>query len=483
MKAKKVTMLWPARPIRLLLRVRRGLTLLEILIAMSILVASALVLITAFRHGGMSGESFSAEHFTAMFLAQKVIEDINDRVAVNPHYFTALMHAAQGRPLPVVDGQSPYFRLLENTQGFGTLLTGEDDPIVKASGQLYEQLKNFTCQVDTSFVKDPNDQWRPIPNLLQVTVTIGWKDKEGRTQSYRLGQMIQGIDTDALKSVQPDLVPDFSDEIAIKALYQFLDPTKRPTNYEWAGFLAENQGGEVNVLRPLGAILAGLLMCETTCREYDAVIRKAKDMLNKLGKKGKPSVVAKWREHLARLREQKAASLFYIFARMANDIKRMTQFVPPIGEARLGKKLYAIRLKLTGVPVLLLNHLVKISLSFAAAEASYREILLPPHPGVTPSRRIAMTHHWLDLRKMGLLMADQWNLEPAKRLAEHQKMLRTLIAAYEGRQPGFVEYLRREQEIAATMTALKSELAGLAAHIKRSLGVSDQLRQIQNKFY
>ncbi len=464
-------------------RPSRAFSLLEILIAVSILVGAALALVVTLRGGGTTTEAFSAEHFTAMFLAQKVMEDINDRVAVNPHYFTTLVHAASGEALPVVDGKSPFFRLLENTENFGQLVAGEDDPIVKKSGQLYEQLKNFTCKVDSAFKADPLNPGQSYPNLLNITVTIGWKEKDGRQQTYRLSQLIHGMNDDSLKKLQTEVAQPFSEEISVKALFQFLDPTKKPQVFDMAAFTAFNQGGDPEVLRPLGAILAGLMMCESTHAEYDAVIGTAKKKLKALGPGAKASVVAKWREHLAHLREQKAATLFYVFARLADDIRKLAGIRPPVGEARLGKKLYAIRLKLVGVPVLLLNHLMKISLGFATAEATYREILIPPHPGVSPNRRISMTHHWMDLRKLGILMADAWKLDTTARLAEHQKLLQNLITAFEGRQPGFVEYLRYEKELARTLPNMKKELAGLADHIGRSLGVNDDLTKIQNKFY
>ena len=63
---------------------RQGMSLLEVLIAVSILVAGVLYMVLAFRGGASKQESFSSEHFTAMFLAQKMLEDINDQVVVNP---------------------------------------------------------------------------------------------------------------------------------------------------------------------------------------------------------------------------------------------------------------------------------------------------------------------------------------------------------------------------------------------------------------
>ena len=57
----------------------KGNSLLEVIIALTILMISALGLITVFRSGGTKGLSFSSEHFTAMFLSQKIVEDINFR--------------------------------------------------------------------------------------------------------------------------------------------------------------------------------------------------------------------------------------------------------------------------------------------------------------------------------------------------------------------------------------------------------------------
>lgn len=467
-----------------LLRQRRwrgGMTLLEVLIAISILVASALGLIIALRHGGMATDAFSAEHFTAMFLAQKVMEDISDRIAVNPHYFSALVHQAMGDPLPVVDGKSPYFRVLENTENFSTLVEGEDDPIVKASGQLYDQLKNFTCKVDTTFPQDPQNPGQTYSNLIEVAITIGWKDSEGRNQTYRLTQMQYGFSDDLLKNPSLAKTQEFSDDIAIKALYQFIDPKRKPKSFDWKEFTAYNNGGKTTVLKPLGSLLAGVMMCQSTSSEFDGAITLAKLQLKRLGNKPKPAAEAKLKEHIAHLKEQKASTLFYIFSRLSRDIKTLAKAEKGTMQ-NLGIRTFAIRGKLLGVPVLLINQLMKISLSFASAEAAYKEILIPPHPGIPAGHRIRLIHQWMDVRKLGLLMAEQWKVDARKRLKDHQEALDTLIKIFKGRQPEFIEYLKVEKDMSKNMDTLKRNLAGLAKHIDTTLDVSRDLTEIQKKF-
>jgi prepilin-type N-terminal cleavage/methylation domain-containing protein len=131
-----------------------GLTLTEVLIALLLLSIAFTAIITVFRSATLES-AFTVEHYTAMFLAQKILEDINARVRHNPHTFTDLIAKGIGTPEPVVEGRSRYFRLLENTNNYGYLSEADDEPI--REGPLFEQLKGFPprCRPTSRAIRSP----------------------------------------------------------------------------------------------------------------------------------------------------------------------------------------------------------------------------------------------------------------------------------------------------------------------------------------
>lgn len=466
------------RPDYRYLQASKAMSLIEILIAVSILVGSVLALIMSFRRSGMDHESFSSERFTAMFLAQKVIEDIQDRITVNPYFFGQLLASATGEPLPVIDGKSPYFRLMENSAGFTKLLPEEDDPIVASSGSIYDQLKTFSCQVIAEPVMDPANPMQPMEHLMQVKVIISWVDKTHQSHSYEIMHMVYGFNREYMKKIQSQkMVEPFKDKDAISALYKWLG--KKSKKLTWSAFKKYNDGGDERVLKPLGAMVAGLLEADALNKEYKEALDKARAELAKLSATKKITDIAKLKEHVARLREQMALSALVTFSRLESDLKVLSAAV--IDKYSLGKRVYKKRKNFAQIPLVLMNHLMKISINFALAETAYKELLYPPHPGVALNRRIPLIHQWLDIRKLGILMADQWNLNVSERLAGHQKTLNSLMKIYLGRKPMFISYLLTEKNVASTITSLKAELAALSRQISLSMGVSGHLSMIRKK--
>lgn len=181
---------------------KKALTLTEVCIAVALL-ALAFGSIVVFYRNATLETSFTSEHFTAMFLAQKVLEDINSRVKIDPYFYTELIQNASGKEEPVVGNNcSKYFRLIENTKNFSSLSLEDDEPI--SSGELYEQLKNFTVQVSSSFVENPSTN-QPYENLLKIDIFIRWPTKGSNIKrEYKLSQYLYGIN-DSLYQTFPKI--------------------------------------------------------------------------------------------------------------------------------------------------------------------------------------------------------------------------------------------------------------------------------------
>ncbi|MBF0410858.1 MAG: hypothetical protein HQM10_26170 [Candidatus Riflebacteria bacterium] len=455
----------------------RGFSLLEILIAVSLMAGAVLLLIITMRQGAAKTEAFSSEHFTAMFLAQKVIEDINDRVTMNPHFFNDLIASASGDALRVVDGQSPFFRLLENTKDYEKLDAAEDLPITTLSKDLYEQLKGFKCQVESRFVPNPDNPGQSIKNLIEVIITISWEDLTGKAHKYIISQLVYGQNKEIFRNPLPNAQP-FNDHVAIKALCSWFHPGFYVKDFSLDEFMKFNKGGDETKVLALGRVLAGFLMCDSTVAEYDDNIKNASDQLKKMKSSGaRPAVIVKMSEYIAQLREQKACMIFYIFNRCEKDWRELAK--DPLTKHNMGLMIQTIKPKLMGVPILMANHLLKISLNFAMAENSYKKLLIPLKEGVSHNREIFLLQHFIEMRKIGVLFSFHWNLNPDARLVEHQNNIKNLMNAYQGKQPLFYEYLSRENLIAGSISSLRSECKSLDdkfADIMKLGSVLDQTR-------
>ncbi len=442
-----------SRPPRIL-----GTSLLEVIIATAILLGVGLYVIMLVRGGGMRQESFTAEHFTAMFLAQKVLEDINDQVVVNPHFFNELISQASGDAHSVVNGDSPFFRLLENTSGFGALIPGEDSPITPESGPIYNQLKGFSCRVETSFVLDPDNPGSSYQNLLRVKVTISWKDAGGLEQRYAIEQNVYGQNQDVMQA--PVHFDPVGEDLIVNALFKWVDPDSKVADGTLEEFLLFNEGGNPEIVTCMGTMLAGLLMCDSTVKEFNGAIDRAEGELRGLFQRhARASEIVTMKEHVAQLKEQRSCTLFGILSRIEPAIRQLE--AAPIDGVSLGGKLFSKRKALAGSPLLLLNHSLKISLGFASSEAIYQEVLAPPQFGVSPNRQILLLQHLTDLKKIGLLLSIDSALKPEQRLADFRNSIVALRERYLGKQPGFVGFLDAELKLTASLPDLKRNFSGL----------------------
>ncbi|MBF0543648.1 MAG: hypothetical protein HQM08_04405 [Candidatus Riflebacteria bacterium] len=456
---------------------RCAFSLLEVLIAVSIFAGAALLLILTMRQGAGKTEVFSNEHFTAMFLAQKVLEDINDRVVINPHFFNELIASASGADLKVVDGESPFFRLLENTKNFETLDAKDDLPITPLSKDLYDQLKGFKCRVESFFISDPENSGQSINNLIEVRITISWKDASGNFQKYKIQQMIHGQNRDTLRTPIPQ-PPKFPQTVAVKALCSWFDPNFSVDGNSIDSFIKFNKGGDPNKVLALGRLLSALLMCNSSVSDFETAIQNAKTELQHLkDTNGRPDQIAKLTEYLAQLKEQKASTLFYIFGRVEEDLRELAK--EPLNTANIGEELKKIKGALAGAPILLANHLFKISLNFAIAEANYKELLIPMQKGVSANREIFLLQHFIDLRKAGILISAQWGMNPDSRIQEHQANLISFLKVYKGHQPIFCDYLSKERQISKSINTLKYEYKALDDQLGKTINLGLVLDKIK----
>jgi hypothetical protein len=453
-----------------------GLSLLEILVAVALLAGSYAVLVTTMR-GARTETTFTAEHFTAMFVAQKVIEDINQRLQENPHFFSELIRDAEGQPLPVVNGRSKYFRLLENTRDFNALRPGEDEPIT--GGDLYRQLEPFSVQVSTR-LENPIEG-SLLPTLLEVEVVVRWTSREGRPQEYRLNQMVTGNSEDLFRqppdlAMSPAMMRDL-DRQAPRLLAELLGSRFPHLQQEaqagvvtMARILECSPGADQTLLLMVGRLLALVRRAEEVDSGLIAEIKPLEQSRDRLlatvAQSGKgASEIAQglefvaMQEKIGRLYQRRALSLISHLLYLENCLKAAEPaFSTP---ARLGEEL-----RLT-VPLIagwlqtaqILPEQARLALS--GAEKSLLSLLERPAIEVLPRRREpSLARRVFDAQKVAILM-DENQGDAQRHLREFHDNLKRFRTKFDGQHPNFLSFLDREKELTRDVGTLRRTYAGI----------------------
>ncbi len=454
----------------------RGFSLLEILIAVFLLVSSYAILITTFQGAGKEAP-FTSEHFTAMFLAQKVLEDINGRIHENPHFFTELVHQAEGSESRVVGGESTFFRLLENTRNFNLLIPGEDDPIKE--GDLYEQLKGFKLQVSTRMRPDPVTS-EPMKNLVAVTVSVRWTSKEGIAKDYRITQLLNGTNDDLFKEPpNTDLTPAAQQELdrnAIVALARLLAPgdikfaNPEPGMFDLADIARASPDSNTQVLLPVGRMI--FLLSESGDKddkfaEEILPLEKKRDELRQfLGKSDKNAIdqekcleFVDLQKKIAELYQPKALNLLQPLLVLKKDLPTLrSAFSNP---RLLGRELSLSINSIAGsLNIAMINTDVSL-LAFSSAEKCFMSLLASPIlESLPPRREPGIFRKVIDIQKIGILKESQAATREA-RLRDLKENLARFRKKFLGQHPFLIDFLEEETRICKSVPDLRENFKGI----------------------
>jgi hypothetical protein len=402
-----------------------------------------------------------------MFLAQKILEDINARVRHNPHTFTDLIAKGIGTPEPVVEGRSRYFRLLENTNNYGYLSEADDEPI--REGPLFEQLKGFTAQVSTHFEGDPVTG-EARPNLIRVEAIIRWRTKEGANREYRQSQLIYGVPQDAYQT-RPALMltPEQAAQLEQGALRYLADLFGLPSESISLSLLASRfPGADPEVLINLGRV--GYLFSlgheiEENFKSSIERLETERETLRTSTDLAQRLRFTDLQRQIATLYEQKATqqigSLLMLEKPMADLIRALEAKPPkaaatmPTLSAILNQKEYLEKLHATADKVFMTIRFIPLSLS--SAEDIYLKLVNPPYLELIPrGREPAIFRKVLDIQKVGVLR----HLDHSTAQTMLNGLIRSIRAfreKYEGRFPVFLEYLDQEAAHAASLSTLRAQ--------------------------
>ena len=447
-----------------------GVSLVEVLIALFILTAAFASIVTVWQSAG-SETAFTTAHYSAMFVAQKVMEDVNAMVRDNPHAFNDLISAAEGDDASVVNGGSPYFRLLENTKNFGYL--HEDDDTCLLAGPLYDQLKDFSVKVSSHNVPDPVSG-AALPNLIEISVTVKWKPKNRKAGEYVSTQLIYGINDEMFK-VAPNqtLSPGqkaMMDKGAIGYLAGVLGLATGSATL--ASVNAANPGANENAMMNLGRIAWLSDMGRITEDEFKKKISKLeeeRDALKNLQTLENQLAFTDLQRQISSLYEQKAVQQIGYLLLMRQPIDEFMGAIDknPLaknkGKVVIGATLYydCIEKVLRTLDSVFITIRI-IPMALSTAEDIYLKLLNPPYLDLIPRGQEAFFFRKvLDIQKLGVLrqkaVADA--MPPLRGLQQNFVLL---VNRFSGKFPHFVTYLKKEQQFAQSYGSLQTQYKAIS---------------------
>lgn len=441
----------------------RGLSLAEIMVALFILISGMTLLMTVFRSASLE-TAFTSEHYTAMFLAQKVMEDINAMLRHNPYGFSELIAKGEGTPQSVVKGESPYFRLLENTRNYGYLSEIDDDPIKE--GALFDQLRKFTVQVSTRFQPDPvTGEMRT--NLLQVFVTVRWKTNEGADREYLISQFLFGHAADAFKTLPEQVMtPALQNYLDTNAVIQLALMFGLATeSVTFNSILAANPDADPVALKNLGRVSFLSQLGESIENEFKdkiSTLEDERDALKDMAELSTKLRFADLQRKIASMYEQKAVrhigSLLMLKQPMRDLIEALESNPPKEDSIGIFGTLDALkefieRIHATSGKVFLTIRMIPMSLS--CAENIYLTLVNPPYLELIPQRQEpAFFRKVLDIQKIGVLSHDN-DTDAFKLLEGLRANISAFRAKYDGKFQHFLKFLDKEAEIAGNLAVLR----------------------------
>ncbi|MBF0406333.1 MAG: hypothetical protein HQM10_03185 [Candidatus Riflebacteria bacterium] len=458
---------------------KTAISLVEILIAFVILTFSAMGLFQAFRGSGIRGESFSSEHLTAMFLCQKIVEDINLRLSENPHFFSQLIKSAEtGEKLSITDGESFLFKIWQNSKNNGNLDFIDDGPITKESGPIFKQLKGFKLLFTTAFAPHTVSE-DPSFNVIELNISIFWNDSAGKEQKYELKHILSGYNEDSHDKSRESIETEISEVQLGNAIWNFTYTASPPSSNVFTEFMNTNGGNELTIKQ----IAAMVVSINTIGKVMDTFNNKIEDM-EKLRDaalaKGTPgsrqtASILQWR--IAEKYNDKASMMFLLLGRMNPYIKALS--AGSISDSDLGNTLKERKKKIKYFCSLGASQIELLKINLDKAIEQYETLFKAPHSEYFPNRKQNPTvRSILNAAKLRILLESNGSPFINAHYQNLKNLLDFFFNMYKGKQPFFIEFLEREKEISATVSALRIFYGtnnGLTV-------ISDEIVQLKNLF-
>lgn len=169
-----------------LLKIGQGFTLVEILIGLGILGVVSLGFLLSMRSSSREMQ-FASEHFSAVLLAQKVMEDCAQEAQLNPYAFECLGIEGESETTLIAKGASIFFSELEDSRPpWNHIDKTTDGAIDETTPVLYRQVGSFTLRTEANRLAAPMSD-DPLQNLARLKITLSWPARAGKGEYTAVG--------------------------------------------------------------------------------------------------------------------------------------------------------------------------------------------------------------------------------------------------------------------------------------------------------
>lgn len=416
-------------------RPRHALSLVEVMLAVSVLGLALLPVVSLFFTASRESKQTS-DYGVALTVGQKVAEELYLASWENLHLAAELEQMSDPDAAPLRDGGSPFFRVLEDqTLPYGELKAGEDPAITPEFGALYRQLKSYRMRVASRV--------RALPTtgeVVDVELDTRWIDFQEKPRA--LGLRVP-LPRTVQRAEPPAAVADRA--AADRAIQETVWPSAAGTALEE---LARTSSIPIETMRQVGdAVILGrsIQLTEpehrTRVDELTAAVAAATEPVTRTR-----LVLARARVHETRAATHLSA-MIYLGTTIAS-LPRLAQGMPSVESSPLGPQLRTADLVLRRLPEFFDNEL-------SSARGQYALAYAPPlGDSLHPRLRVRVFMKLIELTKLRVL-----TVAPGE-LALLDRLLASFQEYQEPRNPNFASFARHERTAAVDLPTLRRTATG-----------------------
>lgn len=230
---------------------RAGFSVVELIISIALLAMIMTALLLSVR-GSRTESEKSKEFFKAMHLAQKIIDDLDNRCRSNLYTLRSLER--EKLEFSVLEEEIPFFRYHEDTSGDGR--TDNDKPLAELDPDMADTLASYRVKIELD---------RKAGNgYASVAVLVRWT-ADGREREYKLAHILPDIPEKVLMDSGALHAPRMED----RHLKEYLFDKDKPLD----ALLEEFSVGRELCLRFSEIMYLSRVMTETLVRNYDRLTK------------------------------------------------------------------------------------------------------------------------------------------------------------------------------------------------------------------
>lgn len=367
----------------------------------------------------------------AMALQEKVADELRVAFWENPHALEDPALNIQAT-VPVIDGQSPFFRGLEDTSApYGQIEDGQDAGIDKRFGPLYRELNNFQFGARSTRRELPT-----TGEVVDVVLQVQWKD--GR-QIDRTLDLLAVLPVMRARLSAPLQVRDRA--LADRLIHDAFYPS-RPN--ETLAQSAAAAGADVNAIRDLGDIVLVMSGLAASRAQFDVAVRQAREQLAAAG-----TSLDRFRANVAlgRLMESRASAYIQAVTYLGSKIAQFAETTPRLGNPPPPAAAFWDSLVMTAwLPT-------RLSESIADTAKGYTDAYNDPSAATLPRIRARVFMKLLELAKLQTLTGG------VSDTSYLTKVVDGFALAESGRHRAFDQFSQIERQLVSSLTTLRGSYA------------------------